>query len=443
MKLVTLSVDSVDSLHAGCTTHFVSLLLYELRDKVKLADLPLLVRLNPAIPWKTRGNASVALRMYYDGSLEELLRRVEELANAYSGKKDYGVIVASGAIWKDLELRRFYERTLTSVIPLDVATELVEKKKLLWSGGRGTIGALAALTALNENDDYTFELIAYRKPEAWGTKRCVVEGIKVALLEGDLPPCVFNNYDPLTGELTASPKGYDPVLAGFRGDCYELLPEYSKLLCEEPDLWTLFRSNQHTDVHARPLKERLYPYESGYVRGVVSENPEVIPGSHTVVEIETEEGVVDVVFYRETFPLNKIAAMLGRGDEIVVYGSVRPYKPRGKVVIASAKLVVEKISKRVLFVNPRCPLCGHRFESVGAGKGYRCKSCGYTINKMIKVEIEKRSLLSPAVYTPRPGRLRHLVAPPLRKPKHGFGLPLNPLSVESVIGRTPPIPRLF
>ncbi|MEM1873902.1 MAG: DUF1743 domain-containing protein, partial [Acidilobaceae archaeon] len=323
MRLVTLAFDSIDSIDAGCTTHFASLLLLKLRGRVKLADLPLLVRLNPAIPWKTRGNASVALRLYYDGRLEELLDETVELAEEYSGDRElYGITVASGAPWRDPDFRRLYEKSLTSVVPVDVAVELAERKRVLWSGGRGVVGALAALAALADREDYTFELVAYRKPEEWGSERCVREGLAAALLEEELPPCVFNNYDPLTGELTAAPRGYDPVLAGFRGDCYESLPAYSRLLCEEPSFWTLYRSNQHTDAHAKPLEGRLYPYESGYVRGVVVD-AEVLPGSHTVVEIETSDGRVDAVFYRETFPMNRVAAELRRGDKVAVYGSVR------------------------------------------------------------------------------------------------------------------------
>ncbi|MCE4608073.1 MAG: hypothetical protein F7B61_03835, partial [Caldisphaeraceae archaeon] len=61
-ETVTISFDDIDSQYGGCTTHFTGIFLYNIKDKIDLIDHPLLVRLNPGIPWKTRGNASTALR---------------------------------------------------------------------------------------------------------------------------------------------------------------------------------------------------------------------------------------------------------------------------------------------------------------------------------------------------------------------------------------------
>ena len=48
-----------------CTTHLAFKVVEHLKKKqgAKLVDYPLLIRLNPNIPWKTRGNGAVCLRL--------------------------------------------------------------------------------------------------------------------------------------------------------------------------------------------------------------------------------------------------------------------------------------------------------------------------------------------------------------------------------------------
>ena len=69
---ITIGMDDIDSPNGGCTTHFASLLVEEL-DKIveKWLDYPNLIRLNPNIPYRTRGNGAVALRFTVDSSQSE------------------------------------------------------------------------------------------------------------------------------------------------------------------------------------------------------------------------------------------------------------------------------------------------------------------------------------------------------------------------------------
>src|SRR5512136_2100399 len=55
-----LAFDDTDSPAGMCTTYLAALVLEELRE-YDLIGLPRLVRLNPNIPWKTRGNAAICL----------------------------------------------------------------------------------------------------------------------------------------------------------------------------------------------------------------------------------------------------------------------------------------------------------------------------------------------------------------------------------------------
>ena len=60
-----LGVDDTDSLEGGCTTHVAVQLAVRLKEDLGIVLLgnPHLVRLNPTNPWKTRGNAALALHL--------------------------------------------------------------------------------------------------------------------------------------------------------------------------------------------------------------------------------------------------------------------------------------------------------------------------------------------------------------------------------------------
>ncbi|MDM7275770.1 MAG: tRNA(Ile)(2)-agmatinylcytidine synthase [Thermoprotei archaeon] len=433
MRLVSLALDSVDSLYWGCTTHFSTLLLNMLKDRVELADFPLLVRLNPGVPWKTRGNGAVVLRLLYDGDVKSLLEAVRGYALEYSNKEDFGIAVVEGAPWEVERLRILYSKALTDVVTVDVARKAVEKSGGLWAGGMGVIGASAALAALAPWDDYTFELIAYRKPENWGVERCMNYKLLVEA-EARMPPCTFNNIDYHGRTAAAAPGGWDPVLAGFRGDCIAPLAGYAIGLCEEVDLWALFRSNQHTDAHAKPLTGELKPYQTGLV-DVTVKNSKVIAGGHVIVRGLALGGDVDIVFYRETGPLNSAARMLSEGDEITVLGTVKPYKPRGVTVIAAEKMRVNKVETKTVKINPRCPKCGTRMESPGRKGGLRCPKCGYK-KETTKINVRIERSLTTGEYTPPPGRLKHLTSPKGRKQQPPLKLPLK-LKIDQVLSTDP------
>src|SRR3989442_11950354 len=57
-----IGVDDTDSLRGMCTTFLAAELVHDLTEDRDLIGYPRLVRLNPTIPWKTRGNGAVCLR---------------------------------------------------------------------------------------------------------------------------------------------------------------------------------------------------------------------------------------------------------------------------------------------------------------------------------------------------------------------------------------------
>ena len=69
-KVMHIGLDDTDSTRKGCTTYITALLVEKLeRLGVKFLDYPSLVRLNPNVPWKTRGNGALCLRLKHASGL--------------------------------------------------------------------------------------------------------------------------------------------------------------------------------------------------------------------------------------------------------------------------------------------------------------------------------------------------------------------------------------
>ena len=67
MYKIHVGIDDIDSNQGMCTTYIASLIVDELnRNNIKFLDYPKLIRLNPNIPWKTRGNAAIGLELEHD-----------------------------------------------------------------------------------------------------------------------------------------------------------------------------------------------------------------------------------------------------------------------------------------------------------------------------------------------------------------------------------------
>ena len=67
MTIIHLGIDDTDSDDGMCTTYLITLILENLiNEDIKLTDYPNLIRLNPNIPWRTRGNAALCIRLDTD-----------------------------------------------------------------------------------------------------------------------------------------------------------------------------------------------------------------------------------------------------------------------------------------------------------------------------------------------------------------------------------------
>src|SRR5712692_3071013 len=99
-----LGLDSTDSLLGGCTTHVATLLVEELLELgAEFTDYPHLIRLNPNIPFKTRGNGAVSLNFKLDESRQQRLYSTTEdivtrQADLPEGNCDPGLVVLKNNI---------------------------------------------------------------------------------------------------------------------------------------------------------------------------------------------------------------------------------------------------------------------------------------------------------------------------------------------------------
>ncbi|MCJ2532489.1 MAG: tRNA(Ile)(2)-agmatinylcytidine synthase [Candidatus Thermoplasmatota archaeon] len=389
-----LGFDDTDSPHGMCTTFLATLILDELRC-FDLIGLPRLVRLNPNVPWKTRGNAAVCLPLgrgvgagrvcgaidgrpvmsYARGSSadqEEILplaaRVLERVAEFDCDKTNPGMVATNKK-----PSQRIYWRAVREVVQLsDVERELkvVGASWKRYKNGRGIIGATSAISC--RPHDRTWEVISYRTPDRIGTERAV-DRESVIRMDRKMKS-TFHNYDSESKHIAITPASPCPVLFGIRGDSADELMQARKMIRGEPPLsWLLFLTNQGTDDHI--VRCRVRDFEPGMsvrVQATVAAPPRSVEGGHVIVNV-SDGDAVDVAFYEPSGVMNRAARHLIPGDGIEVYGSVRD-SPRS--------LNAEKLHVLHLAVahrkdaNPLCVVCEKRMGSLGAGQGYRCKRCG-------------------------------------------------------------------
>ena len=112
-----IGIDDTDSNEGMCTTYLGALLLEELQAYGTVETLPLLVRLNPTIPYKTRGNAAVALKLKTDCPekvIAHVISRIEELARMECEKTNPGAVFILEKDYESLKpvLRSFLEEAV-------------------------------------------------------------------------------------------------------------------------------------------------------------------------------------------------------------------------------------------------------------------------------------------------------------------------------------------
>jgi tRNA(Ile2)-agmatinylcytidine synthase len=420
-----IGLDDIDSPMGGCTTHIAVQIVHELSGKGNtwFTDYLNLIRLNPAVPWKTRGNGAVAIRLSVAGEsdlvdvVEYVENRVDEYVAEYSNPKHQpSLVFLIGDVPGFLE--KYGEKALYDFIPLDYALRVIGKlgeriRVHAPRGKRGVIGALAAIGNQMLSGDYTYELIAYRTREYIGKPRMIDENSIMEMDKATQGKTILN-YDYESKRPLIIPRGPDPVLYGIRGEYpWDLIDASRYLRVFEPvEYMAVFRTNQHTDSHLHPVDTvcDAHPYMCVRLTGTVSSKPRRIQGGHLVFKV-CNECCMDVAVYEPTKRFRDVVEKLEPGDKVEVMGCVRPGSKSHGVTLNLEKICVMELARKTIKLNPLCPKCGRRMESAGRGKGFKCRHCGYKSLELSKEEIVVPRDIQAGCYQPPLHVFKHVMRP--------------------------------
>ncbi|MGC8974600.1 MAG: TiaS agmantine-binding domain-containing protein [Thermoprotei archaeon] len=423
---VHVGLDDTDTDLGGCTTHLTFRILSKVLSEFPEAffpDYPSLIRLNPAIPFKTRGNAATSFTLRIPESSLDNLRKLivteflKYLEVVEGGGVEPGLIFLYGSIPD--ELGKLYKKALTDYVHRDYITKIInrfcEYIEIPLGYSRGLVGALAAIGASGTLTECTYEILVYRTKNNYLRERCVEED-SIKVMDKIFRDQTFLNYDYENNKPLIMPSGQNPVLLGIRGEDPATLVRALKTLnlCESLEGWLVYKTNQALNAHHVERRvEEFRPYQTGCVKGKIVEKPSIRPGGDVLLKLKSLESdhTIWVVFFGET-GLGKIARYLIEGDIIRVCGGGKWWEDLGLVVHGDLLEVVQLVSE--VLRNPLCPLCGHRMKSAGRGKGWKCPACGYRSSTLNKEKTKINREITAGIYRPVDSAVKHLVMPSSR-----------------------------
>jgi len=419
LVLLHIGIDDTDSPRGGCTTYIAALLVERLGPVVEFTDYPNLVRLNPNIPWKTRGNGAICLRVKVprddvSKAKEIVVETVEENSDIGYPKTDPGIVFLQGPVPTDV--LKFGTRCLREVVTKAEALKVLKVSQgegVGYGGGRGLIGALGAV-GNPLMGDHTYEFLAYRRPENRGRLRRV-DRDSVLRMDKATKGVTFSNVDWESKRVLITPRGPDPVLVGIRGEFPEAVKEafLQVSLGEDVERWVVFRTNQGTEAHLPPLGKvaSARPHSPIALEGTVTGTPQSIFGRHVIFKVGDGSGEICVAAYEPSGGLRRVVRGLHVGDRLRVFGGVRPKEGVRPLTINLEKLEVLDLAQEVVYANPFCPACGGRMESTGRGEGYRCRRCRFREPLGQQVSSTVARLIERGLYLPPARSQRHLSKP--------------------------------
>ena len=445
--MTVIGLDDTDSRERGmCTTYAAA----TLAERLPAVSRTLLIRLNPAVEYKTRGNAALAI--HTEASPSEVRPAVEDvlaMAETDDPRTNPGAVIADidPDVDSDVDsdaipqaVADFADDALHEVLPIDAARDCItahDFDAITAGDGRGVVGALAAVGAWASHDDWTYECIAYRKASAWGTERAVDDD-SVFAAAADAYPAAWDTADGEEGYAVCVPKTPCPILHGIRGDDATTVERVSRAIESEPVARRhTFLTNQGTDAHLRDaslatLTNGVAPDKDATdggayrVTGEVVAAPETRQGGHVFFRLGDGEQDGDgdssgdpadsiaCAAFEPTKRFRDRVRALRVGDRLTVCGE-----------LSDGTLKLEKFCVRDLVtterVTPTCSDCGRSMESAGRDQGYRCRDCGTSTASKEEVRIDRD--LEPGWYEVPPVARRHIAKPLVRG---GFDAPVHP-----------------
>ncbi len=417
-KILHIGFDDTDSANGKCTTHLAYLITDVLikKYKVNFIDFPLLIRLNPNIPLKTRGNGAVCLRIKAkkcEKVKEEILHIIQNYSDLENGANPGLAFYEENNIPNDVI--SLSTHAMNMVLSKQLAEKIARKNNIqyyLIGKGYGLVGALAAI-GCHLNKDHTYETIAYRKKENIGTIRKIDES-KVKRLNDESFPHTFNNFDYKQNRILIAPHGPDPVFCGIRGEDPTNTTLFIKNLQINEDLdgYMVFRSNQGTNLHLTNERRisQILPFTSGHINCQLITKPNIINGGHIIFHVKDDfNDTLPVAVYEPT-RLTRVAELLEIDDKIEIgYGA--HVKSNNQKTLNLEYLLIKELKEILYFKNPICEKCGKSTKSEGKNKGFQCSRCKIKKRNEPKTTIKKNRELICGLYIPAPIANRHLTKP--------------------------------
>lgn len=419
MKNTILNVgfDDTDSPKGMCTTYLAYKLVNSLKkDNVKFVDYPRLVRFNPNIPWKTRGNGAVSFKVETSDPAQiknKVIKFVIKFSDLKNGANPGVVFYENNSIPQ--EFAELSKKALWSLIGRNQIKKFIAKHNLdsfHIGNGQGLVGALGAIGY--QFNDHTFELLSYRKKSQFGKKRKIVSS-SVRQMQEKTYPKTFNSFDTRKQRIIFAPHGPDPVFYGIRGEDVDSLIFASKMIKtkEKPVGHLIFKSNQGTGDHLQNELDinSIKPYSSGIIVGKVSSEPTIEQGGHVKFLISKHGAELTCFVYKPT-GMTAQASRLAKGDLVRVGGGIRRSSIKYGRTLNVEFFEVLKLEKKTILTNPTCTACNKKMKSKGRNQGFECIRCGKkTARKTIQTIPRK---IKNQLYIPQPSAHRHLTRPQQR-----------------------------
>jgi tRNA(Ile2)-agmatinylcytidine synthase len=411
--VTVIGVDDTDSRTRGmCTTYVGDTIARRLEASGAAVYRVLLIRCNPAIEHKTRGNAAVAIHTDAppESAFDTAGSVIDELAETADERTNPGLVVGAEGPETVPEPIAAFARDAVRDHHTEAAARALSGEAGYrtrgWGNGRGIIGALAAVGAWRALEEWTYERISYRAPERWGTER-LVDFDSVFEAADTFYPAVWDTVDRGSGEAVCVPRTPGPVLFGIRGDDPSACRQVTNRIESEPiDRARLFVTNQGTDGHLRPgTVEGVRDGFAYRLDGVVASSPETRRGGHVFFDLGDGAETIECAAFEPTKRFRKRVRNLRGRDQITACGEV-----------TDGTLKLEKFAVRDLVrttrETPVCPGCDRTMESAGRGQGYRCRDCGTTAGGKIEQSIDRE--LECGWYEVPPRARRHIAKPLVR-----------------------------
>ncbi len=412
--ILNVGFDDTDSPKGMCTT-FLAYKIIDLlhKQKIEFLDFPRLIRFNPNIPWKTRGNGAVSFKIKTKNpskTKNQIKNLVLKYSDTENGANPGLVFLESDNI--PSEFTKFSKLALWQLINRNNAKKFAKQNNLeihYQGNGQGLIGAIGAVGY--DFDDHTLELLSYRKKSKFGKKR-KISTQSVQNMQERTSPNTFNSFDTKKGRVLITPHGPDPVFYGVRGENVNSLVHATKILktSEKLDGYMIFKSNQGTGDHLKNKlnHKNMKPYASGKISGVISNNPKVVKGGHVFFKINSDNHEFWCAVYKPT-GMTVAASNLLKGDKINVGGGVRKASKNFPRIINLEFFHIISLARNTKLSNPKCKKCNKKMKSKGTDQGFQCIRCGKKASAKVILKVPRN--IKKQLYLPKISAHRHLTRP--------------------------------